>query len=96
MIIHNLIIGWRNILKYKTQNIISVLCLSFGVLCFAVTLYFADVMWQNLGKPFVMKKAVGIESRDGENAFDVINNRDIAKIKQLPMVEYVNYSSFAS
>lgn len=91
MIIHNLIIGWRNILKYKTQNIISVLCLSFGVLCFAVTLYFADVMWQNLGKPFVMKKAVGIESRDGENAFDVINNRDIAKIKQLPMVEYVNY-----
>lgn len=91
MIIHNLIIGWRNILKYKTQNIISVLCLSLGVLCFGITLYFADVIWQNLGKPFVMKKAVGIESRDGENALDVINNRDIAKIKQLPMVEYVNY-----
>ena len=37
MIIHNLKAGWRNILKYKVQNTISVLCLSVGVIFFAAT-----------------------------------------------------------
>ena len=42
LIIHNLKAGWRNILKYKVQNTISVLCLSFGVICFAFTLYYVN------------------------------------------------------
>ena len=33
---HHLIAGWRNILKYKVQNIISVLCLAVGTVMFAV------------------------------------------------------------
>ena len=36
MLIHHLKIAWRNLLKYKTQNIISILCLSVGVVCFAI------------------------------------------------------------
>lgn len=94
MIIHNLIIGWRNILKYKTQNIISVLCLSFGVLCFAVTLYFADVMWQDKGKQVMTSNYVTLESRpikSGENYLEPIFSEEITKIKQLPMVKHVGY-----
>ena len=94
MIIHNLIIGWRNILKYKTQNIISVLCLSFGVLCFAVTLYFADVMWQNKGKQVMTSNYVTLESRpikSGGNYREPIYSEEITKIKQLPMVKHVGY-----
>ncbi|MDO4958645.1 MAG: FtsX-like permease family protein [Prevotellaceae bacterium] len=94
MIIHNLIIGWRNILKYKTQNIISVLCLSFGVLCFAVTLYFADVIWQNVGKNVMTSNYVTLESRpikSGENYLEPIFSEEITKIKQLPMVKHVGY-----
>lgn len=37
LITHNLKAAWRNILKYKVQNTISVLCLSVGVIFFAAT-----------------------------------------------------------
>ena len=36
---HHLIAGWRNILKYKVQNIISVLCLAVGITVFSVVLW---------------------------------------------------------
>lgn len=39
MFIHYLKIAWRNLLKYKIQNTISVLSLAVGVVCFAITLY---------------------------------------------------------
>ena len=32
--------AWRNLLKYKVQNAISILCLAAGVVCFAITVYF--------------------------------------------------------
>lgn len=37
-LIHNFKAGWRNFLKYKTQNIISILCLSVGVMIFSVVI----------------------------------------------------------
>ena len=40
MILHHLKTAWRNLLKYKTQNIISILCLSVGVVCFSVVFQF--------------------------------------------------------
>lgn len=36
---HHLITGWRHILKHKTQNIISVLCLAVGITVFSVVLW---------------------------------------------------------
>lgn len=39
MLIHYLKTAWRNLLKYKTQNIISILSLAVGTVCFAITLY---------------------------------------------------------
>ena len=40
MILHHLKTAWRNLLKYKTQNIISILSLSVGVVCFSVVFQF--------------------------------------------------------
>ena len=40
MFLHHLKISWRNLLKYKVQNAISILCLAAGVVCFAITVYF--------------------------------------------------------
>ena len=37
---HNLKTAWRNLLKYKVQNAISIACLAAGVVCFAITVYF--------------------------------------------------------
>ena len=38
-ILHNLKTAWRNLLKYKVQNIISIACLAVGVVCFAITVH---------------------------------------------------------
>ncbi|MBO5678029.1 MAG: ABC transporter permease, partial [Bacteroidaceae bacterium] len=40
MFLHHLKTSWRNLLKYKVQNAISILCLAAGVVCFAITVYF--------------------------------------------------------
>ena len=39
MIIHNIKIAVRNILKYKIQNLVSILGLSVALLCFSICLY---------------------------------------------------------
>lgn len=40
MLQHNLIVAWRNIHKYLSQNIISVLGLSASLLCFSLCMHF--------------------------------------------------------
>lgn len=57
LITHNLTAGWRNILKYKTQNAISVLCLSFGVLCFAIALYLCGVVWDKIVQEAILQES---------------------------------------
>ena len=37
LLLHNLKTAWRNLLKYKVQNVISIACLAVGVVCFAIT-----------------------------------------------------------
>lgn len=38
MLLHYIATAWRHMLKYKTQNVISILCLAVGVVCFALTI----------------------------------------------------------
>ena len=40
LLANSLATAWRNLLKYKVQNAISILCLAAGVVCFAITVYF--------------------------------------------------------
>lgn len=40
--------AWRNLLKYKTQNIISIACLAVGVVCFAITVHMIFNFARNL------------------------------------------------
>ena len=37
LFLHNIKSSWRNLMKYKVQNAISILCLAVGIVCFAVT-----------------------------------------------------------
>lgn len=39
MIRHYIKTAFRNLLKYKAQNIISIIGLSVGILCFSICLY---------------------------------------------------------
>ena len=47
-ILHNLKTAWRNLLKYKVQNIISIACLAVGVVCFAITVHIMFNFARNL------------------------------------------------
>ena len=40
MLLHNITIAWRNICKYGSQNIISILGLSASLVCFSVCMHF--------------------------------------------------------
>ena len=44
---HHFIVGWRNILKNKVQNLISILCLAVGTVLFAVTYWSVNASWNN-------------------------------------------------
>ena len=41
MLSHNLTVAWRNINKYLSQNIISVLGLSASLVCFSLCMHFS-------------------------------------------------------
>ena len=43
---HNIRVAWRNLMKYKTQNIISVLCLAVGMVLFSATFIITQRSWQ--------------------------------------------------
>lgn len=44
---HNIRIAWRNLMKYKVQNIISVLCLAVGMVIFSMTFISTYRSWQD-------------------------------------------------
>ena len=72
MIAHNLKAGWRNLLKYKTQNIISILCLSVGVVCLSVCVYTIRMFKAANPEEFDERHAkLYVHLRDGRNAFSI-------------------------
>ncbi|MBR4644222.1 MAG: FtsX-like permease family protein [Bacteroidaceae bacterium] len=44
---HNIRIAWRNLMKYKLQNIIAVLCLAVGMVCFSIGFLFTQRAWES-------------------------------------------------
>ena len=96
---HNLAAGWRNILKYKTQNIISVLCLSVGVVLFTWTVITlsSEVGSRDIS---VNSDIYGITLWEEEDMLHFVNYdaKNISTIRDLPSVKsvYVTASSSCS
>ena len=44
MITHNLKIAWRNLMKYKMQNLVSVVALAVGMVTITAAMYIASFM----------------------------------------------------
>ena len=47
MTLHNIKVAWRNLTKYKVQNIIAVLCLAVGLVCFSMSFIITQRVWQD-------------------------------------------------
>ena len=86
---HNLKTAWRNLLKYKVQNIISIACLAVGVVCFAITVHIMFNFARNLyyssidqGRPVFTIYEMSEEEFKNTAKHDA-NGAD----RQLPMVD---------
>lgn len=45
LLLSNLRTSVRNLMKYKVQNAISILCLAVGIVCFTITFHFVSGIW---------------------------------------------------
>ena len=84
--------AWRNLLKYKMQNLISIACLAVGVVCFAITVHIMFNFARNLyyssidqGRPVFTIYEMSEEEFKNTAKHDA-NGAD----RQLPMVNITN------
>ena len=89
---HHLKTAWRNLLKYKMQNVISIACLAVGVVCFAITVHIMFNFARNLyyssidqGRPVFTIYEMSEEEFKNTAKHDA-NGAD----RQLPMVNITN------
>lgn len=93
LFLHNLKSGWRNILKYKVQNIVSILCLSVGIICFGITLYFTNAWWQDSLKNALDSKYIsGFGKNSDLNGFVPETVATADSVQQLPSVKSVLFN----
>ena len=92
LLANSLASAWRNLLKYKVQNIISIACLAVGVVCFAITVHIMFNFARNLyyssidqGRPEFTIYEMSEEEFKNTAKHDA-NGAD----RQLPMVNITN------
>ena len=92
LLANSLASAWRNLLKYKMQNIISIACLAVGVVCFAITVHIMFNFARNLyyssidqGRPVFTIYEMSEEEFKNTAKHDA-NGAD----RQLPMVNITN------
>lgn len=92
LITHNLKAAWRNILKYKVQNTISVLCLSVGVILFGITLYCTNIIWQN-DKHIYDANRIKCSIYQNKEFKEFFTYNELGEISKLPSVKSLIYRS---
>ncbi len=103
MLLHYLKIAWRNLLKYKTQSVVSLLGLTIGVLFFTYGYHWyqyetgydsfypdSDRIYQVIGK----MKSTGKQTREGNIPYIAVNKLEQAfpEIESVAVI-YPNYGS---
>lgn len=94
---HNMRVAWRNLMKYKTQNIISVLCLAVGMVLFSATFIFSLRAWQlwqmHGGDP--RRARVSLYTKEGKH--HSVNHDDVRRIYEanLSSIDFIDLNWFA-
>ncbi|MBE6262906.1 MAG: FtsX-like permease family protein [Prevotella sp.] len=94
---HHLIAGWRNILKYKVQNIISVLCLAVGTVMFAVVFW---IFWSNWSMYYyenIASPSHLVSMKDKNNPNELLDDKKeekvLVQLQSLNTVEALTYKT---
>ena len=69
LILLNIRLAWRNLMKYKVQNIISVLCLAVGMVVFSMTFISTYRSWQAMQHTGDSRRAIVSFSKQNSNLY---------------------------
>ena len=88
---HNIRIAWRNLMKYKVQNIISVLCLAVGMVIFSMTFISTYRMWktgmQEIGDS---RRAIVSFSKQNSNLYITPDILQRIEGRHLPSIGFID------
>ena len=93
MLQHYIKTAFRHLLKYKTQNLISILGLSVGILCFSICLYCSRFIY-SVDQCFTNKERianVNLYTPDGD-IYSGIPANLIESLRQTPVDEAEDYT----
>lgn len=90
IILHNLKMAWRNIIKYRMQNILSVVCLAVGVICLTLCLYLVNIDYNSNNRFANKKNIVKVDVPPFERTDLTVDER-IEQLAHLPGVKELMY-----
>ena len=89
---HNMRVAWRNLMKYKTQNVIAVLCLAVGLVCFSTTFIITQRVRQSWMREGGDPRRARIELRTQSDSIVFFSADDMKRIadSHLPSIEIID------
>lgn len=91
LILLNIRLAWRNLMKYKVQNIISVFCLAVGMVVFSMTFIYTYRMWktgmQEIGDS---RRAIVSFSKQNSNLYITPDILQRIEGRHLPSIGFID------
>lgn len=90
LILLNIRLAWRNLMKYKVQNIISVLCLSVGMVVFSMTFISTYRSWQAMQHAGDSRRAIVYFSKQNSNLYITPDILQRIEGRHLPSIGFID------
>ena len=92
LLFQNIKVAWRNLMKYKTQNIIAVLCLAVGLVCFSTTFIITQRVRQSWMREGGDPRRARIELRTQSDSIVFFSADDMKRIadSHLPSIDIID------
>jgi ABC-type lipoprotein release transport system permease subunit len=94
---HNIRIAWRNLMKYKAQNTIAVLCLAVGLVFFSLTVIWTQRMWQSWKREVGDPRRAKMSLYTQQDSLAYIEPDIVQRIADahLPSIEFIDINNWA-
>lgn len=94
LLLQNIRVSLRNLMKYKAQNLISILCLAVGIVCFTVTLHFVVETWYLAADETNASRSATFTLKplsEGDDATPMMSGTALAQLQRQmpPSIEYL-------
>ena len=90
LILLNIRLAWRNLMKYKVQNIISVFCLAVGMVVFSMTFISTYRSWQAMQHAGDSRRAIVYFSKQNSNLYITPDILQRIEGRHLPSIGFID------